>query len=191
MRSHRQPPQKRRKRNASGKAYPLFDISTDIEQIIFEITEAQHDKNHDLVEELTCQLLDLISTHEDKYEACVHVIKNSLNAAEGNQAIANEFQAIATAHNNVAKRVKEMIKNDMERHGLKKVDAGIFNVRMHKNSVPTLHVYCDAEELPKRFQKIEINNDELRFALAHGEEVENAELVKGEHVRISAKREKN
>lgn len=174
--------------HASKDPYTLFDITGDMKRIIVEITEAQQDKNLELVNELTDELIDMMEIHSDKYAGYAHTIKNSINAAEGNQAIANEFQAIATAHNNLARRLKDRLQQDMEHHGITKVNAGIFSIRTQINSVASLEVSTDAEELPERFQRIEINNEELRFALSSGEEVDGAELVKGSHVRITAKR---
>lgn len=183
MRSKRQPPQ-----HASDKPYSLFNITADIEMLIRDITEAQQDKDLERIEELTDKLIDLIHVHENKYEATVHVIKNSLHTAEGNQAIANEFQAIATAHKNLAKRLKERLKEDMNRHGLTKVNAGIFSIRTQKNNIASLKVLAEPEALPEQFQVIKIDTDELRAALAAGEEIEGATLEKGEHIRITAKR---
>ena len=173
--------------HASSDPNALFEITTEIKVIIQEITQAQADKDLKLVGELTDELLTLMDKHEDKYERYVHVIKNSLLGAKGNKEIADQFQAKATALNNLAKRLKDRLKADMEQHGLSKVDAGIFTVRTQTNSVATLTVEVPAIELPERFQRIEPNTDELRFALTNGEEVEGVTLEKGQHVRINPK----
>ena len=173
--------------HASPDPDTLFEITGEIKVIIREITEAQAEKDYDLVETLTEELLGLMDKHEDKYERYVHVIKNSLNSDAGNKEIADVFQAKATALNNLAKRLKDTILQDMKEHNLSKVDAGIFTIRTQKNSIPTLTVSVDAEELDERFQIIEPNKDELRFAICNGEEIEGVTLEKGVHIRIGPK----
>ena len=176
-------------RKFTGKdPYTLFDISPKIKEVIREIAEAQQDKDTKLVSELTDNLLDLLDLHEDKYEGYVHVIQNSLAAAKNNKVIADQFNAIATAHNNLAKRLKARIQQDMELHQTDKVNAGLYIVRIQKNSVATLTVEVDPEDLPKRFQSVIPNTDELRFALTNGDEVEGVSLLKGEHIRIVPKK---
>ena len=168
--------------------YTLFEIRKEIREIIGEITEAQQDKNADLVSKLTDELLHSLDLLEDKHEAIVYVIKSSAAAAEYNKAIANQFQAIATAHNNLVQKLKERLDEDMQTHDVSKLDAGIFTIRRQKNSIPTLTIHIPPEELPERFHKIVANTDELRFAINGGEEVNGVTLIKGEHIRIVPKR---
>lgn len=173
--------------HASKDPDTLFDITSEIKVIIREITIAQYDKDYDLVSELTDELTNLMDKHENKYESYVHVIKNSLNAATGNKEIADQFMAKYTALNNLAKRLKERLHQDMKQHGLNKVDAGIFTVREQRNSVASLEVEVQPEQLPEEFQRIEIDTAELRAALEFGEEVKGASLKKGTHIRIVTK----
>ena len=182
------PRDRQRPKGTSNDPWGLFDISDEMKLIIVEIAEAQAAKDYDAVETLTDELIEIIDMHEDKYEASIHVIKNSLNSAAGNQELANAFQAKATALNNVAKRLKQRILDDMKSHGLKSVNAGIFTVRTVKNSVATLTVHVPADQLPERFWKIEPDNDELRHAISTGDEVEGVTLEKGEHIRFSPKK---
>ena len=173
--------------HASPDPDTLFQISSEIKVIMREITEAQAEKDYDLVEKLTDELLNLMDKHENKYERYVHVIKNALNSAAGNKEIADIFQSKATALNNLAKRLKETVLKDMENHNLTKIDAGIFTIRTQRNSIPTLKVSIDPEELEERFQTIEANKDELRFAISNGEEIKGVTLEKGVHIRIGPK----
>ena len=173
--------------HASPDPDTLFEISGEIKVIMREITEAQAEKDYELVDTLTDELLDLMDKHENKYERYVHVIKNALNSATGNKEIADIFQAKATALNNLAKRLKETILRDMEQLNLVKVDAGIFTIRTQRNSIPTLTVEIDPEDLDERFQIIEPNKEELRFAISNGEEVDGVTLEKGYHTRIGPK----
>ena len=180
----------RNKQKVTGKdPYTLFDISEEMKEIVGELTEAQQEKDSDLIQELTDELIRLIDLHEDKYKATIYVIKNSLAAAEYNQEIANQFQAVATAHKNLAKRLKDRIKYDMEQHGVTKTDAGIFSVRIQRNSVPSLVIDANPEDIPEEFQRIEIDRDEVKYALSIGREIEFAKLEKGTHLRISVKRD--
>ena len=179
--------------HASKDPDTLFEITGEIKLIIRDITDIQGDpelnlkQKQELIEERTDELLDLMDDHEDKYEAYVHVIKNATNSATGNKEIADMFQSKATALNNLAKRLKETLLRDMQEHNLTKVDAGIFSIRTQTNSIPTLTVSVPAVKLPKRFQRVEPDNDELRHALSTGEEVEGVTLEKGKHIRISAR----
>ena len=179
---NRKPPTKR---YASRNPNTLFDISDEMKSILAELTDAQYERDHERIEELTNELIEIIEMHSNKYEATVHVIKDAINTAKGNQEIADQFQAKATANNNLAKRLKTKLLEDMKMHGLTKVVAGIFSVRTQKNSVPTLTVNVPPEELPEQFQKVEADNDELRAALSSGTEVKGVTLVKGEHIRIT------
>ena len=177
-------------RHTRKDPYTSLNISEEIKTIIAEITEAQSEKNDVLVNELTEELIRLIDMHEDKYGATAHVIQNALSAAESNKAIAAQFQAIATGHNNIVKRLKSRLLDDMRQQDLKTIETGDFTIRTQKNSVPTLTINVPATELPERFQIIESNNKELRHALSKGERVEGVELEKGEHIRIF-RRKKN
>ena len=175
------------KKHTSDDPYSLFDISGDMKLIIREICTAQEEKDAERVEELTCELMDLIDLHSDKYEATAYVILNSIEAGKNNQAISNQFQAKATAHNNLAKRLKQRLLDDMQQHGIKKVNTGIFTIREQVNGVASLEVEVPPEQLPEEFQKIEIDTATLRAALEFGEEVDGAYLKKGTHLRIAAK----
>ena len=174
-------------RHASKDPYTLFDITAEIKEMIAEITEAQEERDYDLIEQLTEQLIEVMDLHGRKYESYVHVIKESIAAAKNNKTIADQFAAKATAHNNLVKRLKTRLHDDMKQHSLKTLDAGIFIVRTQKNSLPTLTVNVDADVLPERFQVIEPNKEELRHALSIGEEIDGVKLEKGEHIRIVTK----
>ena len=172
-------------RHTSRDPNSLFDISNEMKNILAELGDAQYEKDYGRIEELTDELIEIISLHSDKYEATVHVIQNAINTAKGNQEIADQFQAKATANNNLAKHLKTKLLQDMKMHGLTKITAGIFSIRTQKNSVATLTIHIPAENLPRAFQRVEPNNEELRAALSNGEEVDGVTLIKGEHIRIT------
>lgn len=174
-------------KQTSDDPYTLNRISDDMKMIIREICTAQEEKDSERVEELTCELVDLIGTHRDKYQSTAHVILNSVSAGEWNQAIANQYQAKATAHKNLAKFLKENLHRDMKLHGITRLDAGQFTIREQKNGIASLEVEVEPEELPKDFQEVVVNTAELRAALEFGEKVDGAYLKIGTHIRIVAK----
>ena len=151
-----------------------FKITSEIKGVIEKIIEAQKQNDCDLVDELTEELISLINSESNRYEAMAHVIKNCENTAK-------EIKEIA-------KTLRERVKQHMKQLDLLRVDAGKFTVTRASNSKVKIDDNVSIAELPKRFQKITANTFELKHALINGEKVEGVQLEQGEHVRIDTKR---
>ena len=77
------------RRHASQEHDTFFDIKGEIRSIVGAITEAQAERDYELVSELTDKLIALMDKHENKYELYAHVIKNSINGAKKSKEIAH------------------------------------------------------------------------------------------------------
>ena len=163
------------------------DIKGEIRSIVGKITEAQAERDYELVSELTDELIALMDKHEDKYELYAHVIKNSINGETKSREIAHPSMAKARALKNLAKLLEQRLKDDMKQRNLKEVGARIYTIRILKNNIPTVVVNIPAEQLPERFQRVNPDKHKLLSALLNGEEVEGVTLELGEHIIIRNK----
>ncbi len=160
------------------------DIRDEIRSIVTDITRAQAESDHELVSELTDELIDLIDTHEDKYELYASTIRNSINGAEKRREIARPYMKEASALNKLAKQLKERLQDDMKQHNLREVEAGKFTIRILRANIPKVIVNIPVERLPERFQRVEPRRQELQSAIIDGEEVEGVTLELSEFIQI-------
>ena len=172
------------RKHASQEHDTFFNIKGEIRSIVGAITEAQVERDSELVSELTDELIALIDKHEDKYELYAHVIKNSINGEQKRREIAYPSNAEALALKNLAELLKQRLKDDMKQRNLKEVEAGIYTIRIEEDDIRTVIVNIPAEQLPERFQSVEPDKIKLRSAIIDGEEVEGVTLELGEHIKI-------
>ena len=167
----------------------IFQLRAEIGEIIDDIIDAEIAGDTDEVDALHAELDKLYDARTTKHEGYVHVIKNALNTAKGCKAEADFFDKRATALNNLAKRLKDTLKDDLIAHDEKSVTAGKFRIARQKNSQPTVNVFIDAEDLPADYQNVTIEADKtaLKQAIKNGAEIDGVEIETGEHVRIRAK----
>lgn len=165
---------------SNKESYAIFDATGEIKQVTFEITQALQKKDEELVEELFEDLIDLINSHENRYEAVAYAIVHSCDLVE-------EYRSKIRGYMYVAKRLKDRLRDRMNQQGLKELDTGIFRLWIKKNVHPTVIVDIPAEELPKEFHSIKPDKVKLREALSNGEEIEGVTLELGEHVRVTVK----
>ena len=137
---------------------------------------------------LYAELDALYGARSEKHEGYVHVIKNAENAAEACKAEAEVFAKRSRALSNLATRLKETLRDDLEQHGENATTAGRFQIR-RQNGQPRVIVHVDPSELPMRYQRliVEVDKTALRDALKSGDTIEGAELKSTEHVRIRVK----
>ena len=169
--------------------FTLFEISGKAKAIISDIIDAEIAGDADEVNALVEELDDIYGAREAKHEGYVHVIKNALTAAEGHKAEADAFAARARALNNLAKRLKERLVDDLQSHDESVVNAGIFKIARQRNSQPSVVLDVDAEDLPEAYQKVtvEADKDALKYAINAGEVIDGVNVVTGEHIRIRVK----
>ena len=171
------------------KNLTIFQLQAEIGQIIDDIVDAEIAGDTEAVEALLGELDQLYDARSTKLEGYVHVIKNSINTAKGCKSEAEFFDKRATALNNLAKRLKERLHDDLVHHDEESATAGKYRIARQKNSVPTVNVSIPDEDLPPEYQSVKVEADKkaLRTALANGEEIDGVEMEVGEHVRIRAK----
>ena len=167
----------------------IFELRAEIEQIIDEIVDAELAGDTSEVDALYAELDQLYDARSAKHEGYVHVIKNTLNAAQGCKAEADFFSKRANALINLAKRLKDTLHDDLREHGEESVTAGKFKIARQKNSQPTVNVRVPVTDLPTEYQNVTIEADKtaLKLAIKTGEEIDGVDLEFGEHVRIRTK----
>ena len=165
--------------------FTLFDLSDAIQAIISEIIDAEIAGDEEQVEALIEELDALHGVRNQKYEAYVHVIKNSEITSKACRAEADAFTKRARALENLAKRLKGNLLYDLQAHGDDVVNAGKFKIA-RQSGQKSVVVNIEAYDLPEEFQRvtIEVDKSALKEALNRGEEIDGAELEDTEHVRI-------
>lgn len=150
-----------------------------IEAIIHDIIDAQIAGDEDEIQTLMEKLDALYSERSEKYEGCIHVIRNA-------QAEATALRTRASALTKLAKQLRETLLNDMIQHGEKQTNAGEFRVRRQKGP-PRVVLHIDAVDLPEEYQHITADKNALSRALRAGGAIEGVELEPTEHIRITVK----
>lgn len=168
------------KKDVSMESNVLFDETGEIKQVTTEFANAFQQDDEELSEELFEELIDLINSHEERYQTVACIIIDSRNLTE-------EYRAKARAYNDLAKRLRDRLQNRMDQQGLRELNAGIFTLRIKRTGFPTVIVDIPVEELPQQFQSIKPDKIKLRSALSNGEKVEGVTLEIGEYVAIDSK----
>ena len=170
------------------KHLTLFELNASLADVIDDIIDADMDGELTEDDPLYAELDALYEARAEKHEAYVHVIKNAYTAAEACKAEANLFLKRARALTNLAKRLKETLRADLEQHGENATTAGCFQIK-RQNGHPRVIVHVDPSELPTAYQRliVEVDKTALRDALKSGDTIEGAELESTEHVRIRVK----
>lgn len=158
----------------------LFDETGEIKQVTTEFTNALQEDNEELAEELFEELIDLINSHEERYQTVACIIIDSRNLTE-------EYRAKARAYNDLANRLRDRLQNRMNQQGLKELQAGIFTLRIQRTGFPTVIIDIPVEELPEQFHSIKPDKVKLRDALSDGEKIHGVTLEIGEYVAIHSK----
>ena len=171
------------------KNLTIFQLQAEIGEIIDDIVDAEIAGDTEAVDALHAKLDTLYKSRSIKHEGYVHVIKNAINTAKGCKAEADFFAKRATALNNLAKRLKRNLLDDLVHHGEASVKAGKYRISRQKNSQPTVTIRIPDEDLPAVYQNVTIEADKtaLKKALQNGEEIDGVDMETGEHVRIRAK----
>ena len=172
------------RKHASQEHDTFFDIRGEIRSIVGDITEAQAERDYELVSELTDELIALMDKHEDKYELYADTIKKSINGEKESREIARPHNAKARALNKLATLLEQRLKDGMKQRNLKEVKARIYTIRIEENKNLKVIVNIPPEQLPGRFQRVKPDKIKLKSAIKDGEEVEGVTLELGEHIKI-------
>ncbi len=123
-----------------------------------------------------------------KAEAIAKVIRNLEASEEAKREEAKRLTTSAVGDKARADWLKSYLKGTLESLALVSLDAGLFKVRIQKNSAPSVTYDGAPESLPERFQmpKIEVRKAALVDAWKRGEELPpRVKVEQGTHLRIS------
>ncbi len=154
-------------------------------ELVVKIEAATAEENDELVAELEATLEEVAPAIDKKRESYVHIIRTSQAHAKGLREESKRFSERAKQMENLAKRLTNVLHQDMVDNGEVKAEAGMFQLRI-TNSPQRVKLTIPAEELPDFLQKVSYTADLalLRDVLKGGGEIEGAERVQGTHLRI-------
>lgn len=156
----------------------LYELTNDYLEVLALAEEAESQVLRDTLESIE-------SVFDDKAENIAKVVK-TLDA--NTQAIKAEIQRLqerkSTMENNI-KGIKEYLQQEMERSGKTRIKGTLFTISIQKNP-PSVRV-TDEKRIPEIYfipQEPKLSKEEIKKVLKGGGEVEGAELVQTEGVRI-------
>lgn len=158
----------------------ILDPTNEIRKITLGIVEAFQENNENLVEKLLHDLIILINSHQDKYEAVAFAIIHCRH-------LMDQYRAKARGYSHIAKYLKDRLQDHINQKGCKELDTQTFRFWIKENLYPTVIVDIPAEELPEEFYRIQADKIKLREALSNGKEIEGVTLELGEHLRVTVK----
>ena len=127
----------------------LYEIREEIEQVLSQ------NPTSDEEQELAEAMLDgLFSKFEDKVENCIACLKNLKSARQAHEV---EIRKLTNRKQTIVKHetfLKEYIKREMEKLGLRRIQAGV-----HKASVVKSRLSVDVQNvdaLPEEFKRISV-----------------------------------
>ena len=152
---------------------------------LYEITQAYENLASLEDKEEVGKYLDLIEDEfNQKAENTVKVIKN---IGADIKALRDEEKRLAQKRKSLQSNqdwLKSYLQNNMERLGDKKIKAGIFNINIQKN--PQSIKILDEATIPDKYKiaSYRIDKKTLKDDIKNGVEIEGAELVQTEGIRI-------
>lgn len=159
----------------------LYEIVGELQEFI-EMNEGLEDEQayQDTLEGLQGEL-------DDKVEQWCHAIKNQEGERDAIKAEADRLSAKAASLTKQVERMKNTLRIYMTEANRKKAGNTIkASIQKNGGKLPIV-LTVDPKDLPFDFQKVKIepNNEAIRDALEHGQEVPGAELgERGEHIKI-------
>ena len=152
---------------------------------LYEITQAYENLASLEDKEEVGKYLDLIEDEfNQKAENTVKVIKN---IGADIKALRDEEKRLAQKRKSLQSNqdwLKFYLQNNMERLGDKKIKAGIFNINIQKN--PQSIKILDEATIPDKYKiaSYRIDKKTLKDDIKNGVEIEGAELVQTERIRL-------
>lgn len=173
----------------------LYEITSEILRRLSDVAEnaegvppVEGDEDEDVQEGLLSELESWDNALESKLEGCARVVRN-LSAEQ--TALREESARLAKRASATANRerwLKEYMMQQLLRIGKRRVDAGIFKIRIQKS--PMKINILDEELIPidfkERVESWKIDKKSIaQLVKETGEIVEGVEAHLGEHLRIS------
>lgn len=153
----------------------LYELATEMEELLEaeEVSEGALQVVFGDIQkksENICQFLAVLDAEVNTYKAEEERLANRRKAME-----------------NRGKQIKEYFKQNMQRLGIDKINAGTFKVALQNS--PSSLVVEDAENIPAEFidiipERKEVNKTRLKEALKNGQTIKGAFLNQDQHIRI-------
>ena len=152
---------------------------------LYEITDAY--LSLDEVEK-TDEIIKVLDNIKDEFnEKAENTVKVIRNFEADIQALRDEEKRLADKRKSLEKKkedLKEYLYFNMERLKVKKINAGIFDINIQKN--PQSIKILDESTIPLKYKILTYNLDkkQLKEDIKNGADIEGAELVQTEGIRI-------
>lgn len=162
---------------------PLYKLTEDLQQLYESLST---DEDGAIDEELANRLGQLSEQRED---ALIWLAKVAKSIAADADAYATHLDYLRKRERMLANRydkLRQYIKDNLERLGETKVTRDGVTLRVQKNSQPTVCVPF-MDRLPdayKRYVEPEVDKSKIIAAVKAGVEVPGAEVITGTHLRI-------
>ena len=166
----------------------LFELTAEIENLLDDIVDAEIARDTETLDVLYAELDALHQARESKLVGYVHVVKNADAAAKACKDQANAFYARSKALENITRRLKDTLQQDLIHHDETSTTAGKFKIA-RQNGHPRVIIEIPISELPEDYQRVEVTADKtaLKDALKNGMDVDGVALEATEHIRIRVK----
>ncbi len=157
----------------------LYELADEFKDALENLTELDDQAVIDTLESLEGEF-KIKSANVAKY------IKNLEHTLDGmKEAESNMRDRRASLEKKIV-HMREYLKNNLEKSGLKKIDAPDISISMQKN--PYKVVITNETEIPSNFidtkETKAINKEKIKEALKNGEEVAGCELVQENRITI-------
>ena len=167
------------------KGLSLYQLNAEVMEIVLSIEAAELHECDELIEDLIDELEEAQDAIAKKRESYVHVLRSAEAQANALREESTRFLARARAMENLSKRLKQALHDDLVEKGEDCADAGIFKLGIYQ-SPPKVVFRVPIENLPSEYKKVTVRADTSAISdtIRNGGEVEGAELDYGTHIRI-------
>ena len=157
----------------------LYELADEFKDALENLTDLDDQAVIDTLESLEGEF-KLKSSNVAKY------IKNLENTLDGMKEAESNMHQRRTSLEKKINHMREYLKNNLEKSGLKKIDAPDISISIQKN--PYKLIITNETEIPSDFiEKKEtktVNKEKIKEALKNGEEIPGCELVQENRITI-------
>lgn len=160
--------------------YAIVDELAELDALLAE-------SGGELTEDTEALLDRLEGDLSSKIERICQYRQNALRTAEAYKAEADRCAARARTLGRTADSLRDYLHAQLCRAGRDKLEAGVFRLRVQRNSQPSVHVTVDPAALPEQFRRVTIAADlrALLDASKRGEPLPAGVLIEtSTHLRI-------
>ncbi len=146
------------------------------------------DESGELNDAVATELDNLAMDREHKIESICQVIRTATAQEAAYRAEMDRLEMSRRQETARIEWLKDYLKRSMMASGDKKIEAGTFKIRIQNNSVPSVSVLCDPEQLPEWARRIKVEADKKEIGdrwKADGTLPPGVTAEVGTHLRIS------